>query len=302
MSIATEIVRPRDCAFVLTFPTTKADFYDDLNRGSDFLKRYFAGSRLSYEEKWNDYRPVAELASRVVSSLRRYRVNLTLRASSLDCVTALMQNKVTILFAHWRSSDIYDEDVDWPAFTDQLMDYKKGSSPSWVGRIKTGISSPLSAEGKAALLTELNRILCEDSLTDDQQMGDGPVRLAPTRERKMYFNRKRVEKYFPKCIRNGAAVEFASGLTLIEDVADRVSPNFVGLLDLSVCNSILLGEMVKERAPGSLAIGTELPAIVEFRLLLYGSLFGLLKSGRPYLETLTKLRVELVRSFTQEGR
>jgi hypothetical protein len=118
----------------------------------------------------------------------------------------------------------------------------------------------------------------------------------------MFLRRKILERGMPGILSNGASVEFRDGLVMIETLAKSVDVDYAGMLDLSVCNSILLGELIKLRAPNCLVAATELPALVDFRFMLYRSLFQLLKHGAPYLETLTRLREELVRSITTEDQ
>ena len=78
-----------------------------------------------------------------------------------------------------------------------------------------------------------------------------------------------------------------AGLT--EEVAAACEAGFKGIIDLSVCTSTLLGEMIKVRAPQSVVVATALPTILDFRVAFYRAVFNRLRGGRSYVATLTEL-------------
>ncbi len=216
-------------------------------------------------------------------------------------LTALGQYKVTVLFAHWRSSEFYEEDVNWETLSERFRNWGSWGSEIGLNGVANNLLIHDFPEDKIAVLADLNRAVSQAYPFESRQK-EPRIRLAPTREHQMYYRRKALDARLPGCFRNGASVEFANGLMMIEAFAAALTSTYVSLIDLSVCNSILLGEMIKARAPNCLAIGTELPAIVEFRLMFYECLFGLLRDGRSYLDTATKLRQELVRSLKREKK
>jgi hypothetical protein len=303
MSLARQTVWPRECAFLLTFPTTREEFFEDTHPGqaTDFLQKNFARTNLTQEENWKLYRPTADLAEEVTIALQNWGVHVIRRARATDCFSAMAANRVTILCAHWRSSEIDQEDVNWQVLEEILENCETMVFTDWAARLIEAGSAALDCpQQKTVFIDKLNRLIRDECLVSDPRFGGMPGQRAATKQHQMFLNRKALDKCFPGVFRNGTSVEFADGFILIESFANCVNANYAGILDLSVCNSILLGEMIKLRAKKCLVVATELPALVEFRLLLYRSLFQLLRDGQPYLETLTRLREELLRSIKRE--
>jgi hypothetical protein len=57
---------------------------------------------------------------------------------------------------------------------------------------------------------------------------------------------------------------------------------------------LLLGEMIKARAPHAHVVATALPTILDFRGAFYRAVFNRVRGGRSYVATLTELARQMI--------
>ncbi len=288
MNSSAEKVYPRDCAFLLAIPTDRERFAMDLHDpAKDFLQGHFRDSALSDEAKWHAYEPTADDLNSLMQFLRRKKVRVIANATLADWRQTQEVVKVIVLFAHWRSGLIHDREVRWGDF--ELLQMGQHPENGILGRLRE-ITEQASGD-HAAIVKRLNQILLEGQLGPHPWFGQGLNQRPASAEHRVFINRKLLEAALPAVFGRSTSVEFNDGLIDIETIAGFASARFTGVIDLSVCNSVLLGELIKDRAPHCLAVSTRLPARVDFRLVFYRALFDLLGSGRPYVSSLEELRV-----------
>lgn len=66
--------------------------------------------------------------------------------------------------------------------------------------------------------------------------------------------RAELETVYPGAFRGGAAVEYSDAFCSLAEVSANFPSTFDGIVDLTICNSLALGEMVRRRCPHALAI------------------------------------------------
>ena len=224
-------VSPADCALVVAIPLTKAEFLADpaAGRQSNFAHVYttnFGGDR---EAAWQAYERYAALAAHVMEDVERMKVTVRQAASLDDFHRAVATFKVVILVAQWRDARFMAEDiVDAPA----------------VWRLT---QTSVASDG-AALAAGLNSLM---------GAGDAPAgtrrSLTPSERTSQQYDwlRKRhdFEVRYPGITRGGAGVEFKAQFHTIEEILGGISSAYEELLDLTVCQSVLLGEELRRRCP-----------------------------------------------------
>lgn len=90
-------------------------------------------------------------------------------------------------------------------------------------------------------------------------------------------------------------MEFHDGLTSIAQVS-RALPSVFGTLDLTVCDSVLLAEQVRETRTSGVILANPRPTTPDFRLVLYREAIGLAGRRRlTYVDAVLRLRRSLVR-------
>lgn len=285
-----DAVRPQDCAFLVTVPTTREEFLEDLeNPGKDFIRGRFAGSALRPANKWTLYESTAAFLGELLNELQRLGVSVVRRATLSDWRRAQARSSVVVLFAHWRSARLRVTDVDW----DKLMAAPRLTAPEQQP-ISTVMDEARATADRSATVRRLNDVLSSEALGFHPWLGTKPNTIPASVEHRVYINRRFLDSMLPGTFSGGARVEFGDTLADVEEVAQACAPRFEGIIDLSVCTSTLLSEMIKARAPGCLVVATALPAMLDFRVAFYGAVFKRLRGGRPYVATLTELRRQMI--------
>jgi hypothetical protein len=288
------IVYPADCAFAVTVPTTQREFVSDLHdERKDFVRGFFADSPLADEDKWRLYQPRANAMNRLLARLQQQRVTVVRRATLADWRDVQRTTAVAILFSHWRSGLLHAGDICWTTLRRLMTGIPRvGDTPE--SRIAAASDGEHEAD-EAQIVDRLNHILLTRTLGEHPWLTSRPEIIAASAEHRVYMNRRFLAQSFPGAFRGDTSVEFADGLRCLDDVAAVTEPGFTGVIDLSVCNSVLLAEMIKQRAPRCLVVTTQTPAVMEYRVTFYGAVFERLRKGRPYIATLTELRRRLIR-------
>jgi hypothetical protein len=294
-----ERVWPKDCAFLVSLPTNRKDFFSDLeDSGKDFVRAYFGNVQVSAEAKWGAYRPVAEDMESLMSDLHDKGVQVRPRATLADWRGVQPKCKVVILFTHWRSGLLRQEDVHW----DRLAEKQFQSENTNESRLTAVIRQIKwrTENDQEGVVKRLNEFLRNGQLGNHPWFGKGPNQKPASEEHRIYINRKFLAEAYPGIFSGSTSAEFAEGLIPIDQISSAVLANYSGIFDLSVCNSVLLAEMIKEQASGCLAIAPRLPAELDFRIIFYRAVFKILKRGRPYIPTIEDLRERLLKLMLEE--
>lgn len=280
-------VYPQDCSFLVTIPVTREEFFSDLgDERKDFVRNLRLRFRRSDEETWALFEPAATHVAELMDFLRKQGVNVVSRARLNDLVAAQQAGHVIVLFAHWRTGELRADDIRW----DQIGN--TSVLPS-LNPIRPLLEAAAMAVDKKSSTGKLNEVLRTQALCMHAWFGEGPNQKQATEEHRVYLNRKVLDEQFPGIFGPSASIELADGLASLDAVANCFTDRFQEILDLSVCNSILLGELVKMRSPRCLVVATRLPASVIYRAVFYRSLFKALHRGRPYIPTMEKLRAKI---------
>lgn len=101
---------------------------------------------------------------------------------------------------------------------------------------------------------------------------------AATRTQLEYIRcRAEIEALYPGKLRGGAAIEFSDGFCSLAHVAAMFPSSFEGIVDLTICNSLALGEMIRRRCPNALAIATGDRTLPDLRLAFLLAVMKFLK-------------------------
>lgn len=101
---------------------------------------------------------------------------------------------------------------------------------------------------------------------------------ASTRRQLEYIrSRAELETMYPGMFRGGAGIEFSDDFRVLSEVASIFPPGFDGIVDLTICNSLALGEKIRQRCTRALAIATGEPIQPILRLPLLLAIMQFLK-------------------------
>ncbi len=275
---------PADCALLLSIPLDRAGFFADLrNPAKDFVRRFRLDRPNQTEESlWKAYEPYAELATGACERVRNLGVRVITSASLGALHAAVQQSPVTTLVAHWRSALFRPEDITSP---DRVAAYlRDGAAP----------------EDKTELARRLNAVLkAADKRFDDVLPGSAGE--AAAKQRKWYVRRLALEAELGPAIGCGAAVEFADGLHSIPEILAGVPAQFTGVLDLTVCQSVVLAEEIRAKCRHCLVLSSANLTSLDFRLALYAQIIDVLAARpQPFEDAVTTVRSSLIQRYANK--
>jgi hypothetical protein len=203
------------------------------------------------------------------------------RAAQPHELTAILRKfKAVTLVTHWRFTRLLPEDI-----VDDSVLLRALISPK--GRVQQAISRTVSEcdpgllEDEAAsnvhdhplrerLATVLNSIAAASHALykepSDTLPSDGNGASARLIER---LTRTELEQAFPGLIAFGRSVEFSDGMRSVQEVVNAIPEDFNGTLDLTTCNSVILGKAIKASHPNCLVAMNRYPTALHVRLPLY---------------------------------
>jgi hypothetical protein len=216
-----------------------------------------------------------------------------------------MGSEVTTLVAHWRSPIFTLDDLVRPKSLIAAIRESKNEGAELVRaqlslKLKECLSDFDRPDGQIGavlncLIEELNRLLVEGQLHPELRK-DASANALYRLQYKMHLNRIALEDAFRGEFKGGSQVEFFDGLYSISDVIKHISLEYDRLLDLTVCNSILLGEAIKRQRRFCMVIANQEPTTFDFRLIFYQHVIKeLARQHNSYLDLVIKLRKRLAR-------
>jgi hypothetical protein len=252
-------VRPSDCALVVSVPLDRSAFDADLAAGTDFLQQFAArqASR-DVDMLWRLYEPAAVSVARTAVRAARRGVAVRTRATATDFAQCVAQHLVVTLVAHWRSARFRANDVLDPPAVVRMLRQSEHDAPD-----------DMRAEQAAQALNAL--IDPTGASTTPVRIDDtGAAAAETTRQYRTWRARHDLEQRLGPSVRaGGPAVEFADGPMPVERAAASLPAAFAGVLDLTVCNSLLLAEEVRKRCLDGVIIANAFAATLDLRMSLY---------------------------------
>jgi hypothetical protein len=300
---------PADCALAFAIPTTIEGFARDLSlgRAKDFAHHAArrprglpAGRRAFVAE--NLYRGQAGVIAETIEAVGRQGVNVRTVLSPAGLRPLLEQYDVVTLVTHWRPANFFPDDFqEVPVLAAKLCGATDPLSVAlWnhlsdatrqllrrAGRVDWGADEP-----QQTLADEFNQFL------KSRQPGGVPAASDGATDGFLaYQRREALDLAYPGAFFPGNRAEFDDGLHTIEEIVTQVPADYAGILDLTICNSIFLGEEIRKRRPHSgMVVTVEDPTTPTFRLLLYKYAVRVLASGgRNYLDVCLELREGLAK-------
>lgn len=279
ISMAEAAITPADCAFAVALPLTVAELYRDLERDApkDFAKSIQREHPdVDPEALWElFYEPIAAQIDEVSAEVEALGVTVVHRATLNDFAELLARYPAVTLITHWRFLPIMPDEIVNPLALLRKLALSTGLVLEHLRDGLFGRLPDLSRPGAAeALGTARLRVVLAEALNalleptrrhyEGGEAGREPLGAPPPR-----VTRVLLEEAFSAEIKRGTAVELYDGLQTVADVVDAVPRGFAGVIDLSVCCSVILGEAIKRRRPDCLVIVNRRLALTYARLLRY---------------------------------
>lgn len=280
---------PADCALLLAMPLDRAGFLADLKNPAKEFVRQFQSHRPNQtaDSLWRGYERLALQAAQVCDRVASHGVRVQYQASLAGLATAVATSPVVTLFAHWRSALFRADDIVSSEIAAAYLEKLGG----------VGVT-----EDNADLARRFNALLnVPDGRFDDVLPNSAGESAA--KERKWYVRRCEIEAKIGWAFQGGAAIEFDEGLHPISKVLTCFPPDFVGVLDLTVCRSVLFGEAVRAKCRHCLVLSSVLETSADFRLALYAQIIdALVHSPQPFEDAVLKARRSLIERYATKDK
>ncbi|HEV7920360.1 MAG TPA: hypothetical protein VGR02_06165 [Thermoanaerobaculia bacterium] len=298
-------VGARDCALGIAVPLTGEEFLDDLrpSSGKDFaphVRRMNELEGAADEFYWSSvYAPIAMAVERSCAAVERAGAHVQRRITLADLRPLLEQYKVVTLVAHWKFATVKPVDVVAPR---QFLAAIARPSNPLQERIAAALleQSPALADGIGSASDDALRetiaraivpvITAAHAAYHRPEAGEEAVAEArPADLRRV--TRVLIEEAFPESIRAAPAIELADGMHTVAAFIEAIPRSFDGVLDMTVCNSVILGAAVKRARPDCLVAVNRYPAEMHVRLTYYQlAVVSLATRKALYIDVLTRQR------------
>ncbi len=298
------VTKPHECALAIAIPLNRDNFLAGLDSGinKDFAKSLARrNSALTEDALWETvYAHTAKTVTSVAQAVAEQGVTV-INNATLNNVQELFQRfQVITLVAHWRSSSFYPSDFIDP---NQLITVlKQPSTPlehelvralpeKWIHNIYVGEDNADNTHSLPKKLADyFNNILKSSTLYSDPVQNQMYKIAGYDTDYHKYLNRLVIDNIFQGIVSPGNRIEFFNQFNSTEEVVKAIPENYDGLLDFTVCNSILIGNVIK-RQRQCIVLVNKKPATTELRMVLYkGTIELLARLNIDYMDAATMIR------------
>jgi hypothetical protein len=290
--------RATDCALLVAVPTTEADFSADVQRGADFATRWLATTADGDVVRgWERFLPYARLCRQVLDEALRLGVTVIERASLTHLTEAIPTFAVVTLIAHSCGPEFDEGDIaDSRAAAAALPDLLR-TAARWMRSVPPPPATSDCGEVAAWLNDLLNDGLAESPATPRaREITRAATRIHAFTEQ--WMRRRAVEAAARGAFRPGVGVEFNDDFHSLEAIEAVLPERLDGTLDLTVCESVHLGELLRARRAGGVIMSNAEPTTLDFRLALYRQTLALMvRREIRYIDAALMLRRHLKRSL-----
>jgi hypothetical protein len=295
-------IGPADCALLFGVPLTVEDFADDLAAGP--RKDYVAGS-FGYAHEpvvstlWAVYRDIAQLMNGVADEVGARGVTIVRRASAADIAHAAGSHAVITIVAHWRDGGVRCWEIEEPrALATLLQNPRDEPSRRLRGMLQQATmamaDAPETVEWCSHVARDISAALPDMPLDDNLWVAATADSEPPHADVRRDVNGAFLRRRLPHMFCGTIGVELRDDIHPAERIAEQLPARWSGTLDLTVCHSILLGELVKRRTPATTVITNRHRASPQVRLNIYRELIRILEDRPgPYAGAMLKLRDRL---------
>lgn len=267
------VVTSNDLALAIAIPLDRGQFEARLRDTELYdypasVARRYPG--LSREGLWGLVEPTVKVCAYVATEVERLGVRVERRLRCADLGTVMRDARVVTLVAHWRfvpftSSEIIDPRnivAELRSGEDRLAAKLRdiaGLSIEELRSYEDNALKPKLADAFNALTSRGHEHYSESS------------RLVPVTDADAldYVTRADIEARFAKYVAASSAIELSDGLRSIGEFVSKIPSDFCGVLDLTLCNSAVLGNAIKANRPEVTVVMNRFAASARSRLILY---------------------------------
>lgn len=295
---ALQPVGPRDCALGMAIPLDVDAFTRDLdNVDKDFAKHFVrmnTPQKPVSDEFYRDaFRAAADGIERECATVERRGVTVA-RNLTLDRLPRLFAHaKVVTIFAHWRFTSIKEEDIINPS---AILDLLRSSQEPIHRLIRKEVllrhpdyleQERAERQSLATLLNEIASAANDTYLRSRGSCSEGILEVNPAQT---ILHRVTFESAFAGFLRAADAIELSDGMHTVSEFAESIPATFDGVLDLTVCHSMVLGGAVKAKRPHCTVALGRCATDLRVRIALYEIAVRMIRGRRKtFMDVLTTI-------------
>lgn len=294
IATADMIIKPKDCVLALGFSTNPDQLMSELSACyKDFAKSIKRGAKLNEQALYKKMAEFTALYQSNIHIIRNLGVTVLENCTAVD-LRQLPQCKILTLMSHFKPPTILSEDI----LNADDIEQNIRNRPALFGKFFTGIDSGNNADNLRKVLNDIildahffKKAGLSTFITEHEELKLPEIYIR-------YLNRIALEKVFPSAIAKGCLVELYDGLFSIKDIISVIPAYFTGIIDLSICHSIIVQDEVKRVEPRRYAFATEEPLRLDFKIIFYKGLMQQLSSVpndyvSAYFEMIRELKKNL---------
>jgi len=298
-------VKPSDCALAVGVPITREAFKRDLEEPdlkdyASHFKRLNFLSGVSNEYYADLFEASAKVARRVCDQVEALGV-CVVRSANLDDLSKLLARfKVITIVTHWRFMKLRPEDIlDIHQLWESLLTPTSRAHSAVARALSKEDPTLLAAANSSRIDSADFRRRVAGALTSvvvashraykvSDNSGETGSEVAPN-EVLERLTRVELEESFAGSIAPGKSVEFSDCMRGVSEVVASVPNGFGGLLDLTTCNSVILGKAIKLSRPKCVVAMNRYETPLHVRMPLYKLVIEeLARRPAPYADTLSR--------------
>jgi hypothetical protein len=255
----TSPTRPDSCILLNCLPIDRTTYVRDFRAWPMFDFVRSASGEGSPEEAWtSNGAELANLVVALIEAARSCEVRTVAAATKADFIEAFGGGKsVIIVLAHWKGSRLLGRDiladpsevvasmagVPLPNFSPATIDAVLGRCRVALGQVSHLVNA---VERREDFASRLNDLIIQDptplpglfpsELEEGLVVGDIWLET---------WHRNALDAMARSKIAPGNCIEFRDGLQNPVDLAQQVPASWKGLVDLTMCQSVILGHLIK---------------------------------------------------------
>lgn len=312
-------VGPNECALAIAIPLIREEFLDDLARPAEkYLVHHFRRQRglqkAAPEFCWEVYaRDEAAFAETICTEVERLGVTVCRRARLPDLTRLLSEFPVVTLLAHWRFVTLTAHDVlNAPRLLQLLRSPENNIQQLARDAFEVYDTELLQTDSNAQadnseLCRRVAQVIGTISAEAEKLYWEAPANQEFDPEQmedrvKGRLTRSEFEYAFPGCLAPAPSIEFGDCLRTVDELIEAIPDDFDGLLDFTMCNSVIPAAQVRSKRSNCVVAANRHPAELRARLYLYGLQVSLLaKQSMPFMDVVKEVHTNLS-SYNSGGR
>jgi hypothetical protein len=291
-------ISPANCALLIAVPLNESTFLNNLASPARDYAAHIASSTPGASKSflWERYSEIANFINRIGDEVAACGVFVQRDATLDDFAKALSRFSAVTLLAHWRCLDFSPSEICEPRALLHRLNHLESFAAQQL-RIELFSMHPELQPNASVDDDKLRTLLAGffQGLIDRAREAES-IQTEP----KFHIRRAAIEDLFPNEIVLGKCVEFSDGLKPARALIAAIPENYSGILDLSLCHSTVVGELIKQHRRSCTVIRNKKPATPFFKLTRYKLVIGeLQREPAPYVDALTRVQMVMLQHRTR---